>query len=107
MTSGSSMSPADTTQQCPICGASIPRNPRYPEMLCGACMDRATDEAGRGLTFSNIDGTGGFQAEYSETGEPYLHHVCFVGGVRCCADEAYAGGIVIQPIKPAAEPRDA
>ena len=54
-----------------------------------------------------ICATGGLQAVYSETGEPYLDHVCFVRGVRCCADEAHFGGIVVQPIKPSANPRDA
>jgi hypothetical protein len=62
-------------------------------------MDQATDASGRRLEFSNVDATGGFQAFYRETGKPYHDHVCFVRGVRCCADEAHFGGIVIEPIK--------
>ena len=60
-------------------------------------MAQATTESGRRLEFSNVDATGGFQAFYSETGEPYPSHVCFVRGVRCVADEAHFGGIVVQP----------
>jgi hypothetical protein len=93
-------------QDCPICGAKLRQNLRYPLMLCGSCVDQASDESGRSLGFANIDATGGFQAFYSDTGEPYLDHVCFVLGVRCCADEAHFGGIVVQPIKRAANPSD-
>jgi hypothetical protein len=69
-------------------------------------MDQATDKSGRSLEFANIDATGGFQAFYSDTGEHYRDHVCFVRGVRCCADEAHFGGIVIQPINPLATPSE-
>ena len=77
---------ADMCQDCPICGTKLPRNLRYPFMLCGTCMDQATDKSGRSLEFANIDATGGFQAFYSDTGEHYRDHVCFVRGVRCCAE---------------------
>jgi hypothetical protein len=93
-------------QDCPICGASLRQNLRYPFMLCGACVDQATDKSGRSLEFANIDATGGFQAFYSDSGEPYLDHVCFILGVRCCADEAHFGGIVVQPINPTANPNE-
>lgn len=97
---------ADTPQECPICGSDLPRNGRYPKMLCGDCMDQATDELGRRIEFANFDATGGFQAFYVHTGEPYRDHVCFVRGVRCCAHEAHFGGIVIQPIDPKSDPSD-
>jgi len=41
--------------------------------------------------------SGGFQGAYADSGEAYLSHVCFVKGIRCWADEAKFGGIVIQP----------
>jgi hypothetical protein len=97
----------DPLQPCPICGAGVAVDPRYPLKLCRKCIDEATDRSGRKLEFSNIDATGGFQAFYLETGEPYHDHVCFVRGVPCCADEAHFGGIVVQPIKPPAKPGDA
>lgn len=88
----------ESSQECPICEAALPQNLRYPFMLCGECMDLATDASGRKLEFSNLDATGGFQAHYADTGEEYPHHACVVRGVQCHADEAHFGGIVIQPL---------
>jgi hypothetical protein len=42
--------------------------------------------------------TGGFIAQYADTGESYPSHECYVDGVRCHADEGHFGGIVIQPV---------
>ena len=104
MTSDRTVIPDGALQKCPICGAGVTADPRYPFKLCRKCIDQATDASGRSLEFSNVDATGGFKAVYSETGEPYPDHVCFVRGVRCCADEAHLGGIVVQPIKPQPKP---
>lgn len=38
----------------------------------------------------------GFVAEYADTGEEYQGHDCFIDGVKCHADEARFGGIVIE-----------
>ncbi len=81
---------------CPLCGQSMPFNPRYPRAVCGECARHACDSLGRPLDFYNEDMSGGFVAVYRDTGQPYLNHVCFIGGVRCRADEAYMGGIVVQ-----------
>lgn len=62
------------------------------------CVSRAKSKGGRLLKFSNIDMTGGFIAQYADTGEPYLNHECYVDGVHCYADEGHFGGIVMQPI---------
>lgn len=52
------------------------------------------------MKFSNVDMTGGFIAQYADTGEAYpLEHECYVDGVHCHADEGHFGGIVIQPIQ--------
>jgi len=88
---------SETTQQCPVCGAEQPPSPRYPRYLCPECVVLASDEAGRRLQFSNVDFGGGFQAVYADTGDLHPSHVCFVRGVRCHADEARFGGIVVQP----------
>jgi O-acetyl-ADP-ribose deacetylase (regulator of RNase III) len=85
-----------TTQHCPICSAPVTPNPRYRRHVCGDCASRAAAADGRPLAFSNIDFGGGFAARYAESGEPYPGHECFIGGVRCRADEARFGGIVIQ-----------
>jgi len=42
--------------------------------------------------------TGGFIAEYEDTGESYPSHECYVDGIPCYADEGRFGGIVIQPL---------
>lgn len=84
-------------QPCPICGAAQRPNLRYPRYLCQDCAAQASDESGRQLEFSNVSFSGGFQAAYADTGELRESHVCFIRGVRCWADEARFGGIVIQP----------
>jgi hypothetical protein len=63
------------------------------------CARRAKTEDGRLLKFSKIDMTGGFIAQYADTGESYSSHECYVDGIRCYADEGHFGGIVIQPVQ--------
>jgi hypothetical protein len=82
---------------CPICNSPLVTNPRYPNAVCVPCHERAVDEHGRALRFSNIDITGGFRATVVENGELHESHICFIDGVRCWADEAYLGGIVVIP----------
>jgi hypothetical protein len=89
---------AQNGQACPICHRSVQSFPRYPRYLCLECAARATSKDGRPLKFSNIDMTGGFIAQYADTGESYPGHDCYVDGIHCHADEGHFGGIVIQPI---------
>jgi len=89
-----------STQPCPICGAEVPENPRYPRRLCAACAGRAVAEDGRALIFANVDMSGGFEARYADTGELRDSSLCFVDGTRCRAGEARFGGIVIEPDAP-------
>ena len=84
-------------QRCPICRKEQPVDPRYPNHLCEACVDRAVDESGRALRFSNVGMSGGFVASYADTGDKRDSHVCYVDGVKCWADEARFGGVVVQP----------
>jgi hypothetical protein len=42
--------------------------------------------------------SGGFAARYADTGEEYASHECFVDGIKCHADEARFGGIVIAAV---------
>ena len=88
-----------TKQYCPICNAPVTPNPRYPRYICGACYVKSTASDGRLLAFSNVDFSGGYKAQYADTGEEYLSHDCFVGNVKCYADEARFGGIVIQVVE--------
>jgi hypothetical protein len=83
------------TTFCPLCGAVVPTTERYPRALCGACAALACDAHGRSLEFFNESLSGGFIAQYADTGEPYPSHECWVRGVLCWADEARFGGIVV------------
>lgn len=83
-------------QTCPICSAQVAPNPRYPRYLCRDCATRASAPDGRRLALFNTDFGGGFAARYADTDEPYPDHLCIVDGVRCRADEARFGGIVIE-----------
>jgi hypothetical protein len=93
---------------CPICGAPRPHSVRYPDHVCAACVERATDEGGRGLTFFNSDLLGGFAAAYRDTGDrlatPRDDQACRIDGVPCVAREAHFGGIVVQPMPRSGEP---
>ena len=87
------------THSCPICSESTPHQNRYPLSVCFECYGQAKDIAGRKLTFYNIDLSGGYKAIIEETGEEYESHICYINGVKCYADEAKFGGIVIQIVK--------
>jgi len=76
------------------CGAIM----RYPRYLCEECASKAKSKDGRLLNFFNADLSGGFIAQYADTGHPYLGHECYIDEILCYADEARFGGIVIQPL---------
>jgi len=40
--------------------------------------------------------SGGLAGPYADTGKPYLQTECLVRGVRCRAEGAHMGGVVIQ-----------
>ncbi len=86
---------------CPICGAEQPALAHYPDYLCRECVGRAEHEDGRRLTLTNTSPSGGFAARYADTGElcpeVTISHIVYVDGIRCWADEARVGGIVVQP----------
>ena len=81
---------------CPICGSALEPVPLYRRYVCSDCAARAASADGRRLDFSNIDLSGGYAARYADTGEPYDSHACWIDGIRCRADEARFGGIVIE-----------
>lgn len=81
---------------CPICAAPLEASPRYPRVVCLACHARAVDETGRRVAFFNESFSGGLLGEYVDTREPYRLSLCFIDGVRCKAQEAHMGGVVIQ-----------
>ena len=82
---------------CPICANPIRHWERYPQAVCSICYDKACDDKGRKLSFSNVSMSGGFESTVTDTKEKYPSHICYIEGVECWADEAGFGGIVIQP----------
>lgn len=85
---------------CLVCNLKeITMVPRYPRMICMACHEEEKkDEAGDPVEFQNIDLFGGFQSIHLVNGEKKMkkEHICYIKNVRCYADEARFGGIVIQ-----------
>jgi hypothetical protein len=69
---------------------------RHPQRVCETCVGRARDENGRLLRFFNTGFSGGFVARLADGGMERESHVCVIDGVRCWADEAYLGGIVVE-----------
>lgn len=84
------------TQNCPICATELPLNPRYPRCVCQDCAAKARSADSRPLAFFNETLSGGFLANYADTGENYTGRECYIDGVKCWADEAKMGGIVIE-----------
>jgi len=83
-------------QKCPICSAAVKFSERYPRYVCDKCFLRAADQDGRPLSFTNVALSGGFAALYRDTHEESPSHICYIDDVKCWADEARFGGIVIQ-----------
>ncbi len=81
---------------CPICSTPVRHFTRYPRAVCHSCYSKASDTQGRKLSFFNTSISGGFEAIITETKEKYQSHICYIDGVKCWADEARFGGIVIQ-----------
>ena len=94
-------------QPCPGCGRTVPRSDRYPVYLCRECVGRAVDAAGRAVSLWNESLSGGFLATYADGSpapEVTRDRIVYVDGVRCHADEAHLGGIVVIPAPPDAPP---
>jgi hypothetical protein len=85
---------------CLICNNEIMSvSPRYPRMVCAQChVSIKKDESGYLVEFQNIDLFGGFQSIHDINGLKVTknEHICYINNVRCYADEARFGGIVIQ-----------
>jgi hypothetical protein len=81
---------------CPTCSTALEVNERYPNYVCPECAALASDLLGRKLEFYNLSVGGGYGAAYVNTNEEYPSHECFINGIRCWADEAKFGGIIIQ-----------
>lgn len=88
-------------QTCPICHTHVQKSERYPKYICEDCKKRAVNSEGLPVKFFNIDFGGGFVAVTikNDIEQKSQDHVCFVDGVKCYADEAKFGGVVVVPMK--------
>ena len=87
-------------QTCPICGQEVFYSGRYPKHVCKECQTRLSDSEGRLVYFVNTHIMGyGCQGYYKDTNHtPYDSNICYVDGVKCMAEEAHLGGIVVQVV---------
>ena len=88
---------------CPICKGPKTYSERYPLALCHVHEDECIDSEGRKVTFGNEGWYGGFVSRHfiADSGELALvakDGHCTVRGIKCFAQEARFGGIVIQTI---------
>jgi len=97
-TNTSSQQTNDDKQPCGICKKMVNKNLRYPNYICSDCQAEShpVTEDGVQVDFFNIDISGGFQSKREGASEYGHEHVCFIKNVRCVANEARFGGIVIQ-----------
>jgi DNA-directed RNA polymerase subunit RPC12/RpoP len=94
-------------QLCPICGKQVKSIPRYPKYICADCARNVADAKGRKVALSSVDidfkddafnVNEGFYGFYVDSKEEYRSHICYIQGVKCRADLARFGGIVIEKI---------
>jgi len=87
--------------QCPSCGKPCTQTIRYPQALCGACVQSATDLGGRPVRFSNVSLSGGFIAHHRDDDSMCAQVTndgrVLIAGIECAAGEARFGGTVVQP----------
>ena len=89
------------TQICPICGEDTPEMGRYPNYVCDTCINthETLTADNKRIQFSNINPFGGFQSKIEGDENYGNQHECFINGIKCHADEARFGGIVIQTVE--------
>jgi hypothetical protein len=93
----------NTIHKCPICLDIMDYfTPRYPNMICGKCANdnngKILDSFGNEVSFGNLDIYGGFASYHKINNEIVKKedHLCWINTIKCYANEARFGGIVIQ-----------
>jgi len=83
-------------KDCPICGDTMLKSERYPNSICSECCEQTVTQHSEKIEFYNIDHTGGFMSVVNNV--QGLIHECYVNNIKCYADEARFGGIVISVV---------
>ncbi|WP_125226278.1 hypothetical protein [Leptospira levettii] len=88
-------------QLCQICHSKVDYSERYPNSVCNQCASKVKSKNNLQLSFYNTHLNGGFQAEYTESKEPFEEaHICYIDDIKCWADESHMDGIVIETYLP-------
>lgn len=97
--------PVGPTHPCPICGAPVPHEDRYPAAVCVDCRERTCDRDGRRVVGYNESLAGGLIVFYAESptgpqsevaGEVLESGRCWIDGIACSIAEARFGGVVVE-----------
>ena len=91
---------------CPICESMIEYFERYPTYICGNCVAKLVDVNGVPIRFENqsLLGTGIIALLLNPATGDYdlpdqissMTGEAFCNGVRCVAEEAHFGGVIVQ-----------
>jgi len=81
---------------CPICNELRFTTARYPNKICNKCETLCTTKDNEKIQFFNIDHSGGFLSIVND--KQGNIHECYVNNIKCYADEARFGGIVVSKI---------
>jgi len=88
---------------CPICRKELDIFlDRYPRMICSKCANsyNIIDSHGNNVSFENESFYGGFTSLHMIDNIiiKKKDHICYIDNIKCYADEAIYGGIVIQMV---------
>lgn len=86
-------------RRCALCHAPAEHfgpATRYPRGVCPACVERALAPDGEPVRFYNTELLGHGCARHRTSGAIEDDPLCFIDGIRCRAEEARFGGIVVQ-----------
>lgn len=81
---------------CPICNGLTFTTSRYPNKICNNCEELTVTKNNENIRFFNVDHSGGFVSIVN--GKNGDIHECYVNNIKCYADEARFGGIVVSKV---------
>lgn len=91
-----------SAHNCPVCDEQLENfNPRYPKAICEKCSENLKDEEGFNVSYFNSDISGGLLSVHDVNGSKVekQEQTCYCNGIKCYAEEARMGGIVIQTVE--------
>ena len=78
---------------CPICETPLFFMERYPRAVCQSCSNDTVTLDLQPISFYNESHWGGFLSVVN--GSRGTSHDCYIRGIKCYAEEARFGGIVV------------